>query len=80
MIRETREAGVEVLVGDGSRDGVYVQPRIVRVLGVKPGMRAWDRESFGPGECSHAVTYEIILIIFQKRQNIFFLLKYIQSL
>jgi acyl-CoA reductase-like NAD-dependent aldehyde dehydrogenase len=49
MINEARDAGAEVVLGDVTRDGAVVQPHIVR--GVKPGMRLWDRESFGPGEC-----------------------------
>lgn len=48
MLRDAREEGAEVVLGDVSRDGAVVQPHILR--GVRPGMRAWDRESFGPGE------------------------------
>lgn len=46
MIEEARQMGAEILVGDGSRDGPLVQPHIMK--GVKPGMRLWSRESFGP--------------------------------
>ena len=48
MIREAKEAGAELLLGDLTRDGPLIQPHLL--AGVKPGMRAWDRESFGPGE------------------------------
>src|ERR1700761_9526728 len=47
MISEARKAGAEVLVGDVLRNGAVVRPHIVN--GVKPGMRLWERESFGPG-------------------------------
>ncbi|KAJ7203653.1 Aldehyde/histidinol dehydrogenase [Mycena pura] len=46
MISEARKAGAEVLVGDVVRNGAVVRPHIVK--GVKPGMRLWERESFGP--------------------------------
>lgn len=46
MISEARDAGAQVLVGDGTRQGSVLKPHIV--TGVKPGMRLWDRESFGP--------------------------------
>jgi len=46
MISEARKAGAEVLLGDVVRDGAVVRPHIVK--GVKPGMRLWERESFGP--------------------------------
>ncbi|KAI0927689.1 hypothetical protein AcV5_008162 [Taiwanofungus camphoratus] len=46
MIREVRDAGAKVLSGDLKREGSVVQPHLV--ADVKPGMRLWDRESFGP--------------------------------
>ncbi|KAJ6491282.1 Aldehyde/histidinol dehydrogenase [Mycena vitilis] len=46
MISEAQAAGAEVLVGDVKRQGAVVQPHFVS--GVKPGMRLWERESFGP--------------------------------
>ncbi|KAJ7201586.1 Aldehyde/histidinol dehydrogenase [Mycena pura] len=46
MISEARKAGAEVLVGDVVRNGAVVRPHIIK--GVKPGMRLWERESFGP--------------------------------
>ncbi|THH08411.1 hypothetical protein EW145_g2724 [Phellinidium pouzarii] len=46
MLKEAREAGAEILVGDLNRDGAVVQPHLIR--GIRPGMRAWDKESFGP--------------------------------
>ena len=48
MIKEAEEQGAQLLVGDKARDGAVVQPHVV--VGVKPGMKAWDRESFGPGK------------------------------
>lgn len=49
MMREARAEDAEFLLGDGSRQGAVIQPHIV--TGVKPGMRLWERESFGPREC-----------------------------
>ncbi|KAF7291971.1 Aldedh domain-containing protein [Mycena indigotica] len=46
MISEAREGGAEVYMGDVARDGAILRPHIIR--GVKPGMRLWERESFGP--------------------------------
>ncbi|KAJ7669331.1 Aldehyde/histidinol dehydrogenase [Mycena polygramma] len=46
MISEAQAAGAEVLLGDLGRQGAVVRPHLVK--GVKPGMRLWDRESFGP--------------------------------
>jgi len=46
MIQEAKDAGANVLVGDLARNGAVIQPHIV--TDVKPGMRLWDRESFGP--------------------------------
>ena len=46
FIEEAKSMGAEILVGDGSKDGPLVQPHIV--TGVKPGMKLWSRESFGP--------------------------------
>ncbi|KAI5118594.1 hypothetical protein M0805_004169 [Coniferiporia weirii] len=46
MLKEARDAGAKLLVGDLNRDGALIQPHLIQ--DVKPGMRAWDRESFGP--------------------------------
>ncbi|CAL1715140.1 unnamed protein product [Somion occarium] len=46
MIEEANAAGATVLLGDVKRDGAVVQPHILN--GVKPGMRLWDKECFGP--------------------------------
>ncbi|KAI0642106.1 aldehyde dehydrogenase [Trametes meyenii] len=46
MIREAVEGGAKVLLGDLTRQGAVVQPHIV--TDVRPGMRLWERESFGP--------------------------------
>ncbi|KAJ7512450.1 Aldehyde/histidinol dehydrogenase [Mycena galericulata] len=46
MISEAQAAGAQVLAGDLGRDGALVRPHLIK--GVKPGMRLWERESFGP--------------------------------
>ncbi|TDL24450.1 ALDH-like protein [Rickenella mellea] len=46
MVEEAKSSGAQVLLGDIRREGARVQPHIL--TGVNPGMRAWDRESFGP--------------------------------
>lgn len=48
MIKEAQAEGAEVLYGDVKNDGAVVQPHVI--TGVKPGMRLWDRESFGPSK------------------------------
>ena len=58
MVKEAEEQGVDVIVGDKTRNGGVVQPHIL--LGVKPGMRAWERESFGPSELP-SVAFEYFL-------------------
>ena len=47
MMKEAVAAGAKVALGDLTRQGAVVQPHIV--TDVRPGMRLWDRESFGPG-------------------------------
>ncbi|KAI0358014.1 aldehyde dehydrogenase [Trametes cingulata] len=46
MIKEAVESGAKVLLGDLTRQGAILQPHIV--ADVRPGMRLWERESFGP--------------------------------
>ncbi|KAI0766679.1 aldehyde dehydrogenase [Trametes elegans] len=46
MIKEAVQSGAKALVGDLTRRGAIVQPHIV--TDVRPGMRLWERESFGP--------------------------------
>lgn len=48
MIKEAQAEGAEVILGDIKNEGTIVQPHVI--TGVKPGMKLWDRESFGPGE------------------------------
>ena len=48
MIKEAKEEGAEILVGDLKREGGVIQPHLL--IKVKPGTRMWERESFGPGE------------------------------
>ena len=60
MVKEAEESGAKVLIGDKSRNGAVVQPHVL--VDVKPGMRAWDRESFGPRKyCSHSVASLILI-------------------
>ncbi|HZX85026.1 MAG TPA: benzaldehyde dehydrogenase [Reyranella sp.] len=48
IVQDSVKAGAALLAG-GSRDGLFVQPT---VLGnVRPGMRAFDEEVFGPVAC-----------------------------
>ncbi|EDR01973.1 uncharacterized protein LACBIDRAFT_175070 [Laccaria bicolor S238N-H82] len=46
MIQEAQADGAEVVLGDLKREGAVLQPHLVK--GLKPGMRLWARESFGP--------------------------------
>ncbi|THH32023.1 hypothetical protein EUX98_g2168 [Antrodiella citrinella] len=46
MIDEAVADGATVMVGDQKRAGAVVQPHVL--MNVKPGMRMWDKESFGP--------------------------------
>ena len=50
ILKQAKDEGAEVLLGDLSRQGAVVQPHLL--TGVKPGMSLWDRESFGPGACA----------------------------
>ncbi len=47
MINDAVAQGAQVLVGDHGRQGTIVQPHIV--MDARPGMKLWERESFGPG-------------------------------
>ncbi|KAH8083756.1 aldehyde dehydrogenase [Cristinia sonorae] len=46
FIEEAKKDGAEVLVGDGKNDGAVIRPHIL--TGCRPGMKIWDRETFGP--------------------------------
>ncbi|KAF9476799.1 aldehyde dehydrogenase [Pholiota conissans] len=46
MIKEAQASGAEVILGDTNRKRSVLVPHLIR--NVKPGMRVWDRESFGP--------------------------------
>ncbi|KIM85571.1 hypothetical protein PILCRDRAFT_816768 [Piloderma croceum F 1598] len=46
LIQDAKDSGAGVLLGDCKRDGAIIQPHII--TGVKPGMKIWDRETFGP--------------------------------
>ncbi|KAJ7598561.1 aldehyde dehydrogenase domain-containing protein [Mycena floridula] len=46
MIEDAKSQGAEVIIGDLKRDKAVMQPHILK--GVKPGMRLWEDESFGP--------------------------------
>ena len=47
LLKDAVNSGAKLVVGDMQRQGTIVQPHIV--LDVKPGMKLWERESFGPG-------------------------------
>lgn len=46
-LRDAVQSGARVVVGDLAHAGAVVQPHVL--ADVRPGMRAWDHESFGPG-------------------------------
>ncbi|KAF8520727.1 aldehyde dehydrogenase [Hysterangium stoloniferum] len=46
MLKDAKERGAEVIVGDLTHKGAVLQPHIL--LGVEPGWPMWDRETFGP--------------------------------
>lgn len=48
LVLDAKEAGAEVILGDLKREGAVIQPHLVK--NVKPGMKLWERESFGPGQ------------------------------
>lgn len=50
ILTEAKAAGAQALLGDLTRDKAVVQPHLF--TGVKPGMKLWDEESFGPGRCT----------------------------
>ncbi|MGW2484180.1 NAD-dependent succinate-semialdehyde dehydrogenase [Streptomyces sp. NPDC001571] len=58
QIRETVEQGAELLTGGHriDRPGAFVEPTIL--TGVKPGMRAYAEELFGPAAVVHRVADE----------------------
>jgi acyl-CoA reductase-like NAD-dependent aldehyde dehydrogenase len=47
MIKDAVKDGAKVILGDVSKQSSIVVPHLVK--NVKPGMRLWDRETFGPG-------------------------------
>ena len=46
-LRDAVQEGARLVLGDLTNVGAVVQPHVL--ADVKPGMRAWDQESFGPG-------------------------------
>ncbi|MGC5345457.1 NAD-dependent succinate-semialdehyde dehydrogenase [Streptomyces sp. AM 4-1-1] len=58
QIRETVEQGAELVIGGNriDRPGAYVEPTIL--TGVRPGMRAYAEELFGPAAVIHRVADE----------------------
>jgi len=46
LIKDAKANGAEILIGDGIRDGTLVKPHL---LNVRPGMKIWKQETFGPG-------------------------------
>lgn len=47
MIKDAVKDGATVFLGNVTRQSSIVAPHLVK--NVKPGMRLWDRETFGPG-------------------------------
>lgn len=45
LVADAQQQGAEVIAG-GTADGLYLRPTVVR--GVRPGMRLYSEESFGP--------------------------------
>ncbi len=48
MIKEAQADGAEVISGDVNRKKSVLVPHLIK--NVRPGMRIWDRETFGPGK------------------------------
>ena len=48
MIKEAQADGAEVVSGDVNRKKSVLVPHLIK--NVRPGMRIWDRETFGPGK------------------------------
>lgn len=48
LLKSAKEQGAEVILGDVTREGSVVRPHLI--VGVRPGMELWKRESFGPSE------------------------------
>lgn len=47
FIKDAKDRGAEVLVGDMTNSGSTVQPHLLQ--GYTPDMKAWNDEIFGPG-------------------------------
>lgn len=47
ILKDAKESGAEVILGDLANNKSIVQPHLIK--DVKPGMKIWDEESFGPG-------------------------------
>lgn len=50
VVKDAVDHGAKVLLGDMQRVGAIVQPHVL--TDVRPGMRVWEEELFGPGECN----------------------------
>jgi acyl-CoA reductase-like NAD-dependent aldehyde dehydrogenase len=48
MIKEAKEQGAEVVLGDITHQGTVVQPHLLK--NVTRDMRVWKKETFGPGK------------------------------
>lgn len=55
MIKDAVKDGATVFLGDVTRQSSIVAPHLVK--NVKPGMRLWDKETFGPGTFFHDCTF-----------------------
>lgn len=51
MIKEAKEQGAEVVLGDVTHQGTIIQPHLLSKVTLD--MRVWKRETFGPGETRH---------------------------
>lgn len=58
LLRAGAEKGAELIVGDATREGAMVRPHLV--VGVRPGMELWERESFGPSMCIFPSSQEVL--------------------
>jgi len=58
LVETAQQDGATVLVGDVKHDVALVKPHVL--IDVKPGMKIWDRESFGPGESHRSALIQVV--------------------
>jgi acyl-CoA reductase-like NAD-dependent aldehyde dehydrogenase len=74
MIKDAVKDGATVFLGDVTRQSSMVAPHLVK--NVKPGMRLWDRETFGPGafspyafiQCTGLIT--LLVVVFAVAETV----------